>query len=140
MTTVTQAVTLRCMINGHPVPVDYDVMFVYDPEVDPYAVTMAFLNTSTDTITEWLISRDLLKAAVDARGFEKHGSGDVVAWTWPARVQILLRSPDGFLVTTIHRGLLRAFLQRTDGACKFGTESAHVDVDAFIHQIFEETA
>lgn len=115
---------------------------------DPYAVRMA-LDTGEDEPVEWVLARDLLVAALDARA----GIGDVRAWTSTATpavqavngagtggkvFNIVLGPPDGYACFYAGAADIGAFLARTYDLVPAGQESGYLNLDAGLAELLSQ--
>jgi len=105
----------------------------YDP-ADPFAVAAVF-DTEGEGI-RWTFARELLRLGL----FEPNGDGDVHVRpsTDVAGQEVVtfeLRSPDGESTLRVRAVDVAAFLAATARVVAFGTESAHLDVDALVAEI-----
>ncbi|GAB3253290.1 SsgA family sporulation/cell division regulator [Alteromonas gracilis] len=108
------------------------VRFDYDP-ADPFAVSMTFL--AVEEVT-WTFARELLMAGIH----EPTGEGDVHVWPClstegHAVVIVELSSPDGAVLVQIAVKDATRFIRRTTDSVAFGTESAHLDLDATVEAL-----
>lgn len=101
---------------------------------DPFAVTAAF--GGGGVTVEWVFARDLLITGLT----RPTGEGDVHVWpSWGSGqdlVLLSLTSPDGHAVLEADAADLRAFLTTTLKLVPSGTESAYLDLDAELAELF----
>jgi hypothetical protein len=118
---------------------------------DPYAVRMAFF-VGTDEPVEWILSRDLLAAALHA----SEGIGDVRAWPAAAScdppaggipggaaagngiLNIELSSPFGQAQFEVSARAIEAFLERTYQLVPAGQESGYMDFDTELTELLSQ--
>lgn len=130
LTVLVSEVRMTCLESAGERGGELPASLVYDPE-DPYAVALVF-HASEGDVT-WMVSRELL--VTGARG--PAGDGDVMVW--PAltpdlddAVVIRLQAPSGRLVLRLAMPELDDFLARSLCLVPWGTESAHLDLDALV--------
>jgi hypothetical protein len=135
---VSQSVTLELIdAAGTATPIEAELQ--YDPR-DPYAVTTVFMTGRSQV--RWTFGRELLAAGL----YEPAGDGDVHVWPCldaegHAVVIVELCSPDGEALIQARTGDLSSFVDRINKVVAPGMESAHLDVDRLINDIFDaETA
>jgi hypothetical protein len=119
------------VLHGQPTPIV--TRWTYRA-CDPFAVTLA-LRVQDGHWIEWLMSRDLLVAGLDAAA----GHGDIrmapkVALGYDV-VEIEIRSTDGRAVLEVDHDLLRQFVDAAGALVPLGRESDHVDLDEEIARI-----
>src|SRR5438874_1808818 len=106
---VSSSVELHLVTAGSPVPVT--ARLAYDPS-DPFAVSVSMRTDGGPTV-EWVVSRDLLVAGLDAPA----GDGDVGVWPSTNRgaevVCVSLSSPDGQALLFGKHTDIAEFLDRT---------------------------
>jgi hypothetical protein len=111
------------------------VSMVYDPE-DPYAVALVF--HASDGDVTWMVARELLVTGANS----PVGDGDVMIWpaltaTLEEAVVIRLQAPSGRLVLRLEMADLDDFLGRSLSLVPWGTESAHLDLDALVEDLLQ---
>ena len=124
---ITTEMQLQLMVPGaaaRPMP----VTLRYDP-ADPYAVTAGF-QVGTAEVVSWTFARQLLADGLQALT----GGGDVQVWPSSADhspvVCLSLSSPSGEALFEVPQTGLADFLSQTYDVVAYGSEAAHVDVDA----------
>jgi hypothetical protein len=114
-------------------------LLCYDA-TDPFAVRIAFGDVGDqargvdpdDGGIAWLVSRELLQAALDGPS----GDGDVRLWPAHSSTDVLflhLRAPSGEALFELSRAAVAAFLRQTEALVPSGTESALLDLDDELH-------
>ncbi|CAM3729486.1 SsgA family sporulation/cell division regulator [Nocardioides marinus] len=130
LTVLVSEVRMTCLESAGERGGELPASLVYDPE-DPYAVALVF-HASEGDVT-WMVSRELL--VTGARG--PAGDGDVMVWPTLTpdlddAVVIRLQAPSGRLVLRLAMPELDDFLARSLCLVLWGTESAHLDLDALV--------
>jgi hypothetical protein len=116
-------------------------LLCYDA-TDPFAVRIAFDDVGDqargvdpdDGGIAWLVSRELLQAALDGPS----GDGDVRLWPAHSSTDVLflhLRAPSGEALFELSRAAVAAFLRQTEALVPSGTESALLDLDDELHAL-----
>ena len=114
-------------------------LLCYDAS-DPFAVRIAFGDVGgdagvadpDDAAIAWLVSRELLQAALEGPS----GEGDVRLWPAHASTDVLflhLRAPSGEALFELSRAAVAAFLRHTEALVPSGTESGLLDLDDELH-------
>ncbi|RBY85647.1 SsgA family sporulation/cell division regulator [Blastococcus sp. TF02A-30] len=106
---------------------------------DPYAVRIAFGDLGEDDAAAddgiaWLVSRELLRAGLDAPA----GEGDVRIWPAHAAADVLflhLRAPSGEALFELSRATVAGFLRQTEAMVPSGTESDLLALDDELHAL-----
>jgi hypothetical protein len=100
---------------------------------DPYAVRLDFGAAADEGVT-WVFARELLAQGLTARA----GEGDVVVAPAPraGRIRVTMSSPDGRAAVDLPADLLTDFLRATFDLCPAGEESALLDLDSDLRQVF----
>ncbi len=131
--TITELVELEFVDpQGESTALQADLVF--DP-ADPFAVTMVFRNSTQEV--RWTFGRELLVEGL----YEPTGDGDVHVWpclssNGTAVVIVELCSPDGELLVQAHSRVVNSFVNRMLAAVPDGQESAFVDFDTELAQLF----
>jgi hypothetical protein len=101
---------------------------------DPYAIRMAF-HVGTDEPVEWIFSRELLAAGMDAPA----GEGDVHVWPGMDHglgiLNIALSSPFGHAHFEAPMGAIADFLGRTFAVIPAGHESTFINIDTELDEL-----
>ena len=122
--------------HGQPAPVVTRWTYTV---ADPFAVSLS-VRTSNDRWVEWLVSRDLVVAGLDAPA----GEGDVRMGPQIVQgydiVEIEIRSTDGRAVLEVDRDLLRHFVEASIELAALGDEMLHIDLDREIDKITRSCA
>jgi hypothetical protein len=116
-------------------------LLCYDA-TDPFAGRIAFGDVGDqargvdpdDGGIAWLVSRELLQAALDGPS----GDGDVRLWPAHSSTDVLflhLRAPSGEALFELSRAAVAAFLRQTEALVPSGTESALLDLDDELHAL-----
>lgn len=130
--TVTCELELQLVVPGDAT-VPLAVRMLYSAS-DPYALTAEF-HTGVDETVRWVFARELLTTGVHCPA----GEGDVRVWpSFSSGVDVVyvaLASPDGQALLEAPARALEAFLARTYQLVPEGTESQHVDVDAYLAEL-----
>jgi Streptomyces sporulation and cell division protein, SsgA len=121
--------------NGPPAVLESELS--YHPD-DPLAVTIR-LGTADDGIC-WTFARSLLREGI----FASTGQGDVVIRPGVdddgnALTCLELSSPDGVAVLRTRSASVAEFLRQTEQSVPIGREGDHVDIDAVITYLLEES-
>jgi hypothetical protein len=122
--------------DGASVPVE--AAFAYDPE-DPFAVRAEFWLGEAEEPVVWVFARDLIAKGLDSPA----GEGDV--GVWPSRshgeaiVCFALSSPGGRAVLECRRDNVSEFLEQTLATVPAGHEGRHLDVDASLVRLLDES-
>lgn len=134
--TVRADIEMRLL--GHPADCGTPLTTTFSYDVSrPFAVETAFHLSDSDVI--WTYSRDLLLTGL----VEHTGQGDVRVWPVlpePSSgvrpmVRMELSSPSGHALLEADAGDVSDFLSQTLGACPCGTESEHLNIDAFLDSL-----
>ena len=131
--TITELVELEFVDpQGESTALQADLVF--DP-ADPFAVTMVFRNSTQEV--RLTFGRELLVEGL----YEPTGDGDVHVWpclssNGTAVVIVELCSPDGELLVQAHSRVVNSFVNRMLAAVPDGQESAFVDFDTELAQLF----
>lgn len=130
---VSVDITVQCL-DDHGTEHAIDTILGYRSS-DPFAVTMTFLTDEGDLT--WTFARDLLTIGVS----RPVGEGDVrvapgLDATGRATIGIELTSPDGQLVLHASSDQVRDFITRSQSLVAPGAESAFIDMDRMITQLF----
>ena len=124
------------VLHGQPAPVVTRWTYTV---ADPFAVSLS-VRTSNDRWVEWLVSRDLVVAGLDAPA----GEGDVRMGPQIIQgydiVEIEIRSTDGRAVLEVDRDLLRHFVEASIELAALGDEMLHIDLDREIDKITRSCA
>ena len=124
------------VLHGQPAPVVTRWTYAV---ADPFAVSLS-VRTSNDRWVEWLVSRDLVVAGLDAPA----GEGDVRMGPQIVQgydiVEIEIRSTDGRAVLEVDRDLLRHFVEASIELAALGDEMLHIDLDREIDKITRSCA
>jgi hypothetical protein len=124
------------VLHGQPAPVVTRWTYTV---ADPFAVSLS-VRTSNDRWVEWLVSRDLVVAGLDAPA----GEGDVRMGPQIVQgydiVEIEIRSTDGRAVLEVDRDLLRHFVEASIELAALGDEMLHIDLDREIDKITRSCA
>ena len=135
LTILVSEVRMVCLESPGDRGGELPVSLVYDPE-DPYAVALVF-HASEGDVT-WMVARELLVTGASGPA----GDGDVMVW--PAltpdldeAVVIRLQAPSGRLVLRLGMPELDDFLGRSLSLVPWGTESAHLDLDALVEDLLQ---
>jgi hypothetical protein len=124
------------VLHGQPAPVV--TRWTYTA-ADPFAVSLS-VRTSNDRWVEWLVSRELVVAGLDAPA----GEGDVRMGPQIVQgydvVEIEIRSTDGRAVLEVDRDLLRHFVESSIELVALGDEMLHIDLDREIDKITRSCA
>ena len=122
--------------DGASVPVE--AAFGYDPE-DPFAVRAEFWLDADDEPVVWVFARDLIAKGLDSPA----GEGDVGVWPsqshGEAIVCLALSSPGGRAVLECRRDDVSEFLEQTLATVPAGHETRHLDVDASLVRLLDES-
>ncbi len=124
------------VLHGQPAPVVTRWTYTV---ADPFAVSLG-VRTSNDRWVEWLVSRDLVVAGLDAAA----GEGDVRMGPQIVQgydiIEIEIRSTDGLAVLEVDRDLLRHCVDASLELVALGDEMLHVDLDREIDKITRSCA
>lgn len=120
--------------NGPPPALESELS--YDPG-DPLAVS---IKVGTDDGVRWVFARSLLLAGM----FASTGDGDVVISPGVdddghALTYVELSSPDGVAILRTRSSTVAEFLRQTEQLVPIGHEGDHVDIDAVITHLLEES-
>jgi len=136
MTTDSVQQDMFTVLHGQPAPVVTRWTYTV---ADPFAVSLS-VRTSNDRWVEWLVSRDLVVAGLDAPA----GEGDVRMGPQIVQgydiVEIEIRSTDGRAVLEVDRDLLRHFVEASIELAALGDEMLHIDLDREIDKITRSCA
>jgi Streptomyces sporulation and cell division protein, SsgA len=121
--------------NGPPPALESELR--YEPS-DPLAVSIK-IGTADDGV-RWVFARSLLLAGM----FASTGEGDVVISPGVdddghALTYVELSSPDGVAVLRTRSSTVAEFLRQTEQLVPIGHEGDHVDIDAVITHLLEES-
>ncbi len=133
LTILVSEVRMTCLESPGERGGQLPVSLVYDPE-DPYAVALVF--HAADGDVTWMVARELLVTGANS----PVGDGDVMIWpalttTLEEAMVIRLQAPSGRLVLRLEMADLDDFLGRSLSLVPWGTESAHLDVDALVEDL-----
>lgn len=112
--------------------------FAYDPDADPYAVTLTFLWTDGDgdNTVAWTVGRELLVRG--AASVKPYGSGNFrLRYDGPGtnRVIACLRNPEGHADISLNHIQLREFLDAVEAVVPLGTECVTDLIDEALKEI-----
>jgi hypothetical protein len=128
---VVRSETVFDLIEPGERPVPVDVELSYHAQ-DPYAVRMTFGPRGNQPVT-WLISRTLLTCGMRHRA----GEGDIRLWPLTSDAALLeLRSAEQAAIFRFPVPELEDFLLDTHELVALGSESAWLDIDAALYELF----
>lgn len=118
--------------------ISYPTRLTYNPDTDPVAVSLTFLNPDPDEQVTWRFARDLLRAGL----YAPTGVGDVRVWPaqhTPGSLFLHLHATAGDALFEMSWDVIAEFTDTTYRLVPRGAEGMHLHLDAELRALGDPT-